>query len=110
MLNRFGKAKINMISNPAKSMPLDEAEALATQALVYLSRDSEQLGRFLSLTGIGPELIRQAAAEPGFLAGVLEFYMSDETLLLAFCENFGVRPTMFAAARYRLDTDASPDA
>ncbi len=47
-------------------------------------------------------MIRSAANEPGFLAGVLEFYMSDEPLLLAFCENSSIRPTMIAAARYVL--------
>ncbi len=47
-------------------------------------------------------MIREAAGEPGFLAGVLEFYMMDEALLLAFCENAGIRPTMMAAARYAI--------
>ncbi len=55
-------------------------------------------------------MIRTAAREPGFLAGVLEFYMMDEPLLLAFCENAGVRPTMMAAARYALAGGEREDA
>jgi len=85
-----------------KSLSVEEAQGIATEALLQLSRDPEQIGRFLAFSGIGPEMIREAAAEPGFLAGVLEFYMMDEPLLLAFCENAGVRPTMMAAARYAL--------
>ncbi|WP_417715134.1 DUF3572 domain-containing protein [Roseibium salinum] len=85
-----------------KSLSVEEAQEIATQALVQLSGDTEQIGRFLAFSGIGPDMIREAASEPGFLAGVLEFYMMDESLLLAFCENAGIRPTMMAAARYAL--------
>ncbi|TYC63292.1 DUF3572 family protein [Rhodobacterales bacterium] len=87
---------------PGKSLSIEEAQGIATEALLHLSRDPEQIGRFLAFSGIGPEMIRDAAGEPGFLIGVLEFYMMDEPLLLAFCENAGVRPTMMAAARYTL--------
>ena len=46
-------------------------ENLAIQALGFLAQDPERLGRFLSLAGIGPGMIRQAAADPAFLSGVL---------------------------------------
>ncbi|MBN9670108.1 DUF3572 domain-containing protein [Labrenzia aggregata] len=91
-----------MQNTPGKSLSIEEAQGIATEALLHLSRDPEQIGRFLAFSGIGPEMIREAAGEPGFLAGVLEFYMMDEPLLLAFCENAGVRPTMMAAARFAL--------
>ena len=79
-----------------------EAEEIAVRGLGFLAGEPEALGRFLALTGIGPADLRQAAAEPGFLAGVLEFFMEDESLLLAFATNAGLRPTMVAAARYAL--------
>ncbi|ASP32417.1 DUF3572 domain-containing protein [Labrenzia sp. VG12] len=85
-----------------KSLSVEEAQGIATEALLQLSREPEQIGRFLAFSGIGPEMIRDAAGEPGFLAGVLEFYMADEALLLTFCENAGIRPTMIAAARFAL--------
>ncbi|MCK7614808.1 DUF3572 domain-containing protein [Roseibium sediminicola] len=85
-----------------KSLSVEDAQGIATDALVQLSKDPDQIGRFLAFSGIGPEMIREAAGEPGFLAGVLEFYMMDEALLLAFCENAGLRPTMMAAARFAL--------
>lgn len=94
-----------MNNTPGKSLTVEEAQGIATEALLQLSRDPEMIGRFLAFSGIGPEMIRVAAGEPGFLAGVLEFYMMDEALLLAFCENAGIRPTMIAAARYALAGD-----
>ncbi|WP_237154193.1 DUF3572 domain-containing protein [Oryzibacter oryziterrae] len=83
----------------------ENAEKIAIQGLAFLAGDPESLGRFLSLTGIGPSELRKAASEPGFLAGVLEFFMADESLLLAFAEAAAIRPTMIAAARYVLDGD-----
>ena len=91
-------------------MNADEAADLATDALGYLSGDMEHLGRFLALAGIGPAELRGAAAEDGFLLGVLEFYMGHEPLLLAFCESRGLRPTTFAIARHALDAGDKADA
>ena len=50
----------------------EAAEGLAIQALTFIAGDGERLGRFLAVTGIGPAEIRDAACEPGFLAGVLK--------------------------------------
>ena len=70
----------------------ESAEKLAISALSFLAQDEERLGVFLSLSGIGPDMIRQAAADPGFLAGVLDHVESDESLLLAVADHSGVRP------------------
>lgn len=64
----------------------DEAEAIAIAALSYLAGDPEALGRFFALTGIDPSGLRAAAHETGFLAGVLDYFASDESLLMAFAE------------------------
>jgi hypothetical protein len=77
----------------------EAAEALAVQAFTFLADDSDRLGRFLALTGVGPERIRAAAAEPGFLAGVLDHVMADEALLLTFTEHAGIDPPVVARAR-----------
>ena len=58
-------------------------ENLAVQALAFLAQDPERLGVFLGLTGIGPDGIRKAAADPAFLAGVLDHVATDERLLRA---------------------------
>lgn len=68
------------------------AEAVAIQSLSFIAGDPERLGRFLAVTGIGPGEIRDASRQPGFLAGVLEYLVSDEALLTAFAADAGLRP------------------
>ena len=68
------------------------AEKLAISALSYLAGEPERLGAFLAETGIGPDMIRKAAADPAFLAGLLDYVASDEPLLLAVAEHAGVKP------------------
>ncbi|HWV53325.1 MAG TPA: DUF3572 domain-containing protein [Pseudorhodoplanes sp.] len=67
-----------------------DAESVAIQALSFLAADPARLGRFLAVTGIGPADIRQAARDPGFLAGVLEHIAADESTLLAFARETGL--------------------
>src|SRR5262245_51311795 len=78
------------------------AEALAVRALGFIAAEPERLGRFLALTGIGPESIREAARQPGFLLGVLDHLAADETLLLAFANENGIDPDQVALAREAL--------
>jgi|SRR4051812_41805686 hypothetical protein len=85
--------------NKASGNPREAAEALAIQALNFLATEPERLGRFLALSGLGPESIRAAAAESGFLAGVLAHLGEDETLLVAFAAEAGVKPAAVDRAR-----------
>ena len=62
------------------------AEAVAIAALGWIASSPDMLNRFLALTGIEAAQIRAAAAEPGFLAGVLDFLLAHEPSLMAFCE------------------------
>jgi hypothetical protein len=77
----------------------EAAESVAVQALSYIGADPERLGRFLAMSGIGPESLRAAAAEPGFLAAVLDHVLGDERMLLAFAEQVELDPAHVAAAR-----------
>jgi Protein of unknown function (DUF3572) len=77
----------------------EAAEEIAIAALSYLAGQPEQLGRFLAVTGIGPQQLRTAAAQPGFLAGVLEHFGSDEALLRAFADEVQIDPVEIVRAR-----------
>jgi hypothetical protein len=81
----------------------ETAEMLAVQALTFIAQDEERLGRFLSVTGIGPAEIRDAAREANFLAGVLDHIAGDERLLLAFAEQAGINPAEIPRARTALE-------
>ena len=82
----------------------EQAETLAIGALTYLASQPEALGRFLSLAGIGPASLRTAAAEPGFLAGLLDYFLANETLLVDYARGAGIAPEEIARARAELDT------
>ncbi len=78
------------------------AEALAIQALGFVAADPVLLPRFLALTGIEASEIRRAAAEPGFLAGVLNFLLAHEPTLTAFCEAHDINPAAVGQAQRAL--------
>jgi hypothetical protein len=78
------------------------AESLAIQALTFLAGEPERLGRFLTLTGIGPGEIRAAARSPGFLAGVLDHLASEDALVVAFAAEAGIEPGEIEQARRAL--------
>jgi hypothetical protein len=71
----------------------DLAESLAIQALTFIAADPERLGRF------GPDSLRVAAQQPDFLAGVFEYLLADERLLLDFAAEAGIDPAEAARAR-----------
>lgn len=79
-----------------------DAEALAVVGFEFLGEDLERLDRFMALTGLTLATLRQAAAAPGFLAGVLDHFSSDERLLTEFAAYAGVSPERVEAARHVL--------
>ena len=76
----------------------ENAEALAIRALGFVAADPELLPRFLAITGIEAGSIRQAAREPGFLAGVLHFIAAHEPTLMRFSQESGIPPQQVSAA------------
>ena len=91
---------------PTLAQQREDATNLAIGALSFIAGEPEELGRFLSLTGIGPESIRAAAREPGFLLGVLDFLAQDERLLVSFADQSGVAPEEVGRARNVLAGEA----
>ncbi|CCE05385.1 conserved hypothetical protein [Bradyrhizobium sp. STM 3843] len=86
------------MKKPARN-PREVAEIVAIQALSFLAGDPERLGRFLAETGIGPETLRSSAADPNFLAHVLDFILKDDDSVKAFAEASKLHPTNIMAAR-----------
>jgi len=79
--------------------PREVAEIVAVQALSFIAGDTERLGAFLAESGIGPETLRTAAADPQFLASVLDFVLRDDATVKAFASASELHPTNVAAAR-----------
>jgi hypothetical protein len=83
--------------------PREVAEIVAVQALSFIAGEPERLGLFLAETGIGPETLRTAAADPRFLASVLDFVMRDDATVKAFASVSQLHPTTIAAAHQALN-------
>ena len=92
-----------------RSRHQQDAEEIAIGALGFLATDPERLGRFLSLTGLGPENLRAAAGEPAFLLSVLDYVAADEVLLLALADHLSLRPASITQARQRMAGPVSHD-
>jgi len=90
-----------MVEKPGRS-PAEVAEIVAIRALAFLAGDPERLGQFLTESGIGPQTLRSSAADPRFLAGVLDFIMRDDDTVKAFSDFSQFPPPTIAAAREAL--------
>ncbi|WP_420409071.1 DUF3572 domain-containing protein [Hoeflea sp.] len=79
-----------------------DAEDTAISVLAWLASEPELMGRFLALTGLEAANLREAAREPGFLAGVLAFLMNHEPTLMDFCAASGTSPETVRRAYHEL--------
>jgi len=88
----------------SRKLPLNhkEAQEIAIRTLTFLAGDAEHMSRFLALSGMGPQDIRDNANEAFFHVALLEHLMCDETLLLTFCGNENIDPQLIAPAHHLL--------
>jgi hypothetical protein len=96
--NGQGVEKMTGAQRRSGRMRMDEAEALAITALGFIAAEETRLVQFLSVSGYAPADIRAEAGTPAFLAGVLDFLLGDESLLLVFSSHGDVDPADVAAA------------
>lgn len=82
----------------------NDAEALALSALAATLSDERRARRFLDLSGIGTDELRDRAEDPSLLAAVLRFLEGHEPDLIEVSELVGVKPLELVAAREVLET------
>jgi hypothetical protein len=73
-------------------------EDIAIRALVWIAGNEQMMHRFLDLSGIDASQIRQAAQEPAFLAGVLQFILAHEPTLNEFAAAENLHPSAVGQA------------
>lgn len=87
-------------SSPAN--PGQAPDLLALAALGWILEDGDRAARFLSLTGLDPDSLRNALEEPSTLAAVLEFLANHEADLIRASEALAVTPEELVAAMKEL--------
>jgi hypothetical protein len=85
-----------MRPNPKPPVPdVEEAEELALDVLIWLGRKLDLMQRFLALSGIPADSIRDHIGHLKFYAGLLAFVLGNERDLLDFCAEKKVDPAWF---------------
>lgn len=80
-----------------------DADQVAIDALGYIASEPDLMKRFLDLTGIEASGIREAASQPGFFVGVLDFMLANERDLEEYAYRTGANPETLSIAREKLD-------
>jgi hypothetical protein len=86
-------------------MTAESAEILGLQALAWLAGTPQALERFMDACAIEGADLRAAAERPETLAAVLGFLLSNEALLLDFCNTAAIAPERVAQAGARLEAN-----
>ena len=83
-------------------MKRENAETIALQALAWLAADEDEMNAFMGQTGLDQAALRAGAGDAAFLGGVLDYILAEETRLMAFAEDAGLKPDFPARARAAL--------
>lgn len=86
-----------------------QAQSLASEALLWLAGQPEELEHFMAATGIGPSDIRSRASDPEFLGFVLDFLLGSEDLVRGFSLGANLPPDRVLRARSVLPGGEVPD-
>ena len=81
----------------------NDPQALGLAALAATLTDERRARRFLDLTGIGTDALREQADQPSLLAAVIRFLEAYEPDLLSVAEQIGVKPAALTEAREQLE-------
>jgi len=80
-------------------MKRESAETVGLQALGWLVGSDEVLPAFLGSTGTSINDLAAGARDPAVLASVLDFILTDDALVIAFCDSAGLPYTSPLSAR-----------
>jgi len=93
---------------PSRRNETPDAATIAIAALSHFATDPKTLNRFFALTGLDPDNLRTVAASPDFVAGVLDFVLQDDAVVLAVAQAQEIPPEAIAEARRRLERTRAP--
>jgi hypothetical protein len=74
---------------------------LADACLGYLAETPEELLSFMQFTGLDPDGLRRAVGSHALQRGLVDYFASNEPILLALCANIGMSPETFMRVWHR---------
>jgi hypothetical protein len=80
-----------------------EASALADLCLGHLAEDPGQLAEFMGFAGYDPTALRRAVGTRQLANGLIDYFASNEPLMLALCANNSLRPEEFMRVWHQLN-------
>lgn len=83
-------------------MDQELAETRALDVLGWLAGQDDLFPVFLGATGTAESALRSLAAQPDFLASVVDFVLQDDAWVLACCAATGWRPEQMMSIRAAL--------
>ena len=81
----------------------NDPRTIALSALAATLTDERRARRFLDLTGIGTDELRQRADDPSLLSALIGFLEAHEPDLLSVAEQIGIEPVALIDARRELE-------
>ncbi len=84
------------------AIPKESAEKIALEALGFIAADDTELGRFLGLSGLSIDRLRDTAGTTPTLLAVLDYVMGHEPTARAFAQSQGYTPEDLARAAHHL--------
>ena len=79
-------------------MQLETAQTIALGALSFVLSEESLRDRFLALSGMSADDIRERISDCDFLASILDFLVSHEPDLIAFAEHTKEKPEQIVSA------------
>jgi len=83
--------------------------ALGLAALASTLAEERRARRFLDLTGIGTDELRERASDPALLAALIRFLEAHEPDLMAVADAIAIEPSALVAARHQLEQEAGQE-
>jgi Protein of unknown function (DUF3572) len=87
---------------PKTSQNTQISSDIALLYMAYLASNDEKLGQFCNLSGMGQAELTERLLDPAFQGFLLDFLLQDESELLAFSAEQGLKPETIMIARSKL--------
>ncbi|PCI59600.1 MAG: hypothetical protein COB37_11180 [Kordiimonadales bacterium] len=76
----------------------ETAYSYAFAAIGHIMQNDDLRDRFMALSGLSPEDIKESIEDPAFLASILEFFINHEPDLINLAEDKNVAPEAIVKA------------